>query len=613
MCKNCLLLGLCLVIFSSSNVFSQVRNHGFDFDEFYNKGLEYIPSDIGKAKYCLNQLELNTERLTPVQKAKTNYLRLKIIYSNEGNIIALENKLFAVPDSLGHEDSLIFLARKYLERSMPDKAIPLLMQAMDKLTKDSDKEVSCLINLCEAYRQKQEYTKGIDMLNEILTAKKLLSDMNRAFAYNRLAALYNERGNNRISFTDSVFKYSELCIALSGKINDKPSLAASQNELSYQYIRKKQYSMALEYSLKSVTNFRQSGLRYYAMNALLNQSSIYFGLKQYGLALQCLEDAASLSSIEENRNLFMRLYLQFAAINASTGNFKDAYDFLAISHELQLDFFKDRINVQINEQSARYDLLIKEQKIKEAGQLNAFHKRQFTFLIIILIILCIAFVLVFFYLKLRRKEGIKQQLIEAVVETEEKERKRIARDLHDGLGPVLSAVNHYFQAYLDARVDDKKNIQIRLQQVITSAIDEVSRISHNISPQVLEYHGLITALDNFIEPLSNNGRIKVSFISDFTERFESKKELTVYRCITELLNNTMKHAEATDVNLDITAKDKVLYVLYSDNGKGFDTHSEQTGGMGLNNIKNRVETFGGKLSLESSLKKGIKVKIEIPL
>jgi signal transduction histidine kinase len=309
----------------------------------------------------------------------------------------------------------------------------------------------------------------------------------------------------------------------------------------------------------------------------------------------------------------MRLYLQFATLSALTGNYKDAYDFMAISRDLQVDFFKDRINAQINEQSAKYDLLIKEQKINEARQKNEFHKKQLTFLIIILVILCIAFVLVFFYLKLKRKEGIKQQLIEAVVETEERERKRIARDLHDGLGPVLSAINHYFQAYLDARDNDRENIQLKLQQVISGSIDEVSRISHNISPYVLENHGLITALNNFITSFSNNDRITINFNCDFTERFDLKKELTVYRCITELLNNTMKHAEATRITLNITRRENVLYVAYSDNGNGFNTSLSKPEGMGLYNIKNRVESFGGRLVIESSHKKGIMATIDLPI
>ncbi len=611
--KNCHFLWVCFFILQSFSLFSQVNKQSFDFDEIYSNGFQFIQTDIGRAKLCLNQLELNLERLTPVQKAKTNYLRLKIIYSSEQSVRDLETKIFAVPDTLGHDDSLIYLARKYLERSMPDKAIALMMQAIDKLVKGSEKEGYCLISLCEAYRQKQEYVKGIGILNELLSGSKRLTDANRAFAYNRLAALYNEWGNPKGSYTDSVFKYSQLCIALSERIDDKPSLAASQNELSFQFNKEKQFSKALEYSLQAVANFKESGLRFNAMNALINQSGIYFNLKQNGPSLQSLEEAAGLCSIEENRNLFMRLYLQFATLYAISGNYRDAYDFMAISRDLQVDFFKDRINIQINEQSARYDLLIKEQKIKEAWQLNEFHKRQMTFLIIILIVLCIAFVFVFYYLKLKRKEAIKQQLIEAVVETEEKERKRIARDLHDGLGPVLSAINHYFQAYLDAREEDKKKIQVRLQQVISGSIDEVSRISHNISPQVLEYHGLITALDNFIAPLSDNGRIKVNFTSGINERFDSKKELTVYRCITELINNTLKHAEASEVNLDIASKERVLYVQYSDNGKGFDTNREQTEGMGLNNIKNRVGTFGGKLMIESTRNKGLKVNIEIPL
>ncbi len=611
--RYCLFLVFCFLIFPSFHLFSQVSKQGLNFDEVYNTGFQYIQTDIGKAKQCLNNLEMNLDRLTPVQKAKTNSLRLKIIYSSEQSVHELETKIFEVPGALGHDDSLTFLARKYLERSMPDKAIPLLMVVINKSAADSDKDEYSLINLCEAYRQKQEYEKGINILNEIITANKHLSDPNRAFAYNRLAALYNEWGNPRGSYTDSVFKYSELCLGLSSKIGDKPDQAASQNELGFQYVLKKQYSKALEYSLQAVANFKETGLKFNAMNALINQSGIYYNLKQEALSLKCLEHAAGLCSIEENRNLFMRLYLQFATFYALSGNYRDAYDFMAISRELQVDFFKDRINIQINEQSARYDLLIKEQKIKEARQKNEFNKRQLTSLVIILIVLCVAFVFVFFYLKLKRKDGIKQLLIEAVVETEEKERKRIARDLHDGLGPVLSAINHYFQAYLDARDDDKLTIQQRLQQVISGSIDEVSRISHNISPQVLEYHGLITALDNFIAPLSNNSRIKVNFTSNFTDRFESKKEVTVYRCITELLNNTMKHAEASLVTLNVTSKDKVLFVLYSDNGKGFDTNQEQTEGMGLNNIKNRVETFGGKLSLESTKKNGLKVNIEIPL
>ena len=584
-----------------------------EFDSIYQKGFSRLNSDIVESVECLKKLESLHSQLSPVQRAKANFLRLKVISINSEEAKALENKLFAAPDSLGQDDALVYSARKLLEKSMPDKAIPLLMEALDTIEKGSDKADYCIINLCEAYREKQEYSKGIEMLKDILTNKKAVSDENRAFAYNRLAALYNEWGFPKVSYNDSVDKYSELCIALSEKINSQSNLGLSQNELSYQYLGKNQYAKALALSKKAVTNFKESGMVFSAMNALINQSSIYKGLKEYDLSQKAVIEATELCQIEENRNLFMRLYLQLSNISYSNGKYKDAYDFLAISRELQLDFFRDRINVQINEQSARFDLLMKEQKIREEEQKNEFHKKQIYFLIVTMIILCIAFIASFFYFRIKRKEFIKQQLIEAVVETEAIERKRIARDLHDGLGPVLSAINLYFQAYLDARDAEKEQIRDKMQTVISGAIDEVSRISHNISPHILENHGLITALNNFIAPLVNSGKLDVEFTSDFCGRVELNKELSVYRCITELLNNTMKHAGASKISIDIRSKGKVLFVSYSDDGKGFETSNREPKGMGLSNIKNRVETFGGKLLIESSPKKGIKVNIEIPL
>jgi len=600
-------------MFPGGNVFSQQHEIGFEFDSIYNHGLSEITAKGSLSKQCLKRLELNLDQLSPLQKAKTNYLRLRVIYADKDEVRALENRMFAPAATLGKNDALIYSARKYLEKSMPDKAINLLMEALDSLTKNSEKAEYCRINLCEAYRQKQEYKKGIEMLNEILLNKSNNSDVNKALAYNRLAALYNEWGNSGYNTADSVVKYSELCIALSEKINDKGNLALSQNELSCQLLNKRQYYKALELSLKAIDNFKDAGMFYSAMNAYIIQSNIYIGLNQYGPALKVIIDATNLCAIEENRNLFMRLYMQFAKIYTLTGNYKDAYEFLTIGNRLLDDFYVDRINAQINEQSAKYDLFAKEQKIRETKQKNEFQIKQLTFLIIILIFLCIAFVVSFFYFKLRRKEFNKQKLIEAVIETESNERKRIARDLHDEIGPVLSAINHYFQAYIDAGEDEKFAIQTKLHQVIADAIDEVSRISHNISPHVLENYGLITALNDFIAPLKNSQRIRVDFTSDFSERFELNKELTIYRCITELLNNTMRHANATMITLDITCRDKVLFAFYTDNGKGFNINRTKSDGMGLNNIRNRVETFGGKLVLKSSLKNGIEVNIEIPV
>jgi signal transduction histidine kinase len=604
--------GVFLLVNPAAKLLGQQHGSRSVFDSIYTKGMAEVNTNPDISLKCLNKLEGHSDSLTPIQHAKASYLRLKLFYADPDKVKEQETRMFTAPDSLGQKEALVWTAARYLEKSMPDKAIPLLMDAISADT-TPDWTILCTIYLCEAYREKQEYLKGAEMLNEVLYKKGSISDLNRAFACNRLAAIYNEWGKPAVSYTDSVMKYSNVCLNLSTKINSISNLAFSQNELSFQYYLKKQFAKALELSEQAVRNFIEAGLKFSAMNALINQGNIYIGMGKFESAIRPVVEASNLCPIEENRNLYMRIYLEFSTIYELMGNYRDALDFQSIGRLLQLDFFRDRIDIQINEQSARFNLIIKEQKIKEEEQKNEFHKKQILFLAITLIVLSISFVISIFYLRLRRKEFIKQKLIEAVVETEASERKRIARDLHDGLGPVLSAINLYFQGYVDAKESEKESIQKKIQQVISDAIDEVSRISHNISPHVLEIHGLNIALKNFISPIVSKGSIKVEFLSEFTERFERNKELTIYRCITELLNNTLKHAQATRITINISIRDKILHIHYTDDGKGFNAGLEKSVGMGLYNIKNRVETFGGQLIIENSPQNGIKVHIEIPL
>ena len=603
----------------SAVILLTITLHGQDhfsdarFDSLYARALSCLPADMRTTRNCLETLKAAGEPLSDIQKAKLGYLQMKIkdaVKNSSGN---LANSSFINPGPLTLRDSLKFYARRYLERSMPDMAIPLLMKALVVLPGDSVDFDYARIELCEAYRQKQEHQKGIELIETMLERPVPMTERNRIYAYSRLAALYNESGKPSDSYTDSVFKYSLLCLELSRRTGDKPGLAASQNELSFQYMCKKDYGRALELSKEAVSNFLSAGMPFHAMNALINQSNIYLGKKEYKAALRSLEKACSLSPVWENRNLYLRIYGQYAAVYTATGDYREAYEFLSLCLGLQAEFYKDRMDNQIVEQSARYDLLIKEQKIREAQKKNEYSHRQIILLIILTVSLALAFAISFFYFKLSRKEAMRQKLTDAVLETEMNERRRIARDLHDGLGPLLSTINHYFQAFLDAKPESKDSIQARLQTVITEAIDEVSRISHNISPHILEKHGLLTALNNLMAPLTANGRHEVIFTSRLEKRVDPKTELTVYRCVAELLNNTLKHAEATMITVDIRRAGNHLQVRYSDNGKGFDPSPGKRTGMGISNITNRVESSGGTLSMESSQDAGISVCITIPI
>jgi signal transduction histidine kinase len=217
--------------------------------------------------------------------------------------------------------------------------------------------------------------------------------------------------------------------------------------------------------------------------------------------------------------------------------------------------------------------------------------------------------------EMKEKKELQDQLLETVMLTEEKERKRIASDLHDGLGPVLSAVNLFFEAYIDAPTGtEKNNIETKLKVIINDAIADVSRISHNISPHILENYGLTAALKTFIDQLNNSDKIKIELRIDNLNRFELKHELTVYRTITELINNTIKHANSNKIEISFEQTGDILKIRYEDDGSGFSKLNtlNDNNGMGIQNIQNRIESLGGNITFSNAENGGMKAAIEIP-
>jgi len=216
--------------------------------------------------------------------------------------------------------------------------------------------------------------------------------------------------------------------------------------------------------------------------------------------------------------------------------------------------------------------------------------------------------------EMKEKKQIQQQLLDTIILTEEKERKRIAADLHDGLGPVLSSVNLYYQAYIDEK-NPKVKIQIekKLKNIIDNAVSEVSRISHNISPNILENNGLVIALEDFINHLSVKKDLSIDLEYDYIKRFDIKKELAVYRALTELINNSLKHAKASLITIRMKISKGFLNIHYSDDGIGFELGKLSLNkGIGLINIKNRLQSLEGFFSFKSAKNQGFQAIIKVP-
>lgn len=225
--------------------------------------------------------------------------------------------------------------------------------------------------------------------------------------------------------------------------------------------------------------------------------------------------------------------------------------------------------------------------------------------------------LIYYILRVFFKEMNKarNEVVEAIILAEKAERKRLAADLHDGLGPTLSAIKLFFQAYVDAEKGQQSgSIAAKLNSTIDAAIKDVSRISHNISPHILEQHGLEKALKAFADALTAGRPFKVSVNIDSDLKIDPTWEVVLYRIMTELAHNTVKHAEASVIGIGMKNENGGLVAEYHDDGNGFE-YSEliaENSGMGLANIQNRVNSLGGAIEIESAPQQGMQVRIVIP-
>ena len=214
-----------------------------------------------------------------------------------------------------------------------------------------------------------------------------------------------------------------------------------------------------------------------------------------------------------------------------------------------------------------------------------------------------------------------QNLLLNSIEMMESERRRIAKDLHDEIGASLTALKIYTGQI--AQNTDKSNTITEINQqsrtLIEQTIQNVRIITRDLLPATLEHFGLVVAIQETCEALDHQPDIQIDFSHDLpAERFGSAIELTLYRIIRELLNNTYKYAEAKHIKIDLAylSDSQEIRLSYQDDGKGFDFQGfivqGNKIGLGLKSIETRVEALSGKVSLQSKTGEGIQVKVSIP-
>ncbi len=210
----------------------------------------------------------------------------------------------------------------------------------------------------------------------------------------------------------------------------------------------------------------------------------------------------------------------------------------------------------------------------------------------------------FTYVVIRSQRKIRHKQLEmfnAVLDAQEQEQVRIARDLHDQIGPILSIIRSQLDVIDDSGLDDiDRGIKKDVQEHLAAAMNDVRSISHNLIPKTFSEYGFLKSLEYYIIRLKDFNKIQVALECQFWPiDLGHTFEITVFRILQELFQNTCKHAKASQITLQIAISNDVLTIKYLDNGIGLiDTNSDYAG-IGLKNIKSRTQLLGGEINLES--------------
>ena len=247
----------------------------------------------------------------------------------------------------------------------------------------------------------------------------------------------------------------------------------------------------------------------------------------------------------------------------------------------------------------------------------------------IAIMILLALTIVIFIVLYQRKLYIQQAnlhqlelthqktLLESIVNSQESERERIARDLHDEVGASLSAAKLFVnQIQYETSAEEMKNLAGQSSQILGETVKDIRQIAHNLSPITLENFGLAEAIKILIKRLEASG-LSTNFIINFTpEVLNSYQQLILYRIVQEVLNNVVKHAAATHLTLYLNEDNQMLSLYIEDNGKGFDDQKAneiKSFGMGIGTIKARSGLLGARFQITSATGQGTRIEITIPL
>lgn len=506
---------------------------------------------------------------------------------------------------------------------------------------DHDKALSTLYKAL-AVSDKNKLKGSAEIIEQIGTRYSIIRDSTKAFknyykalniglkekdtaslihVYHNLFRLNTEKN------LDSCYKYMVKKYELDRGSKSISGISFSYNNYFCYYTLKGEPELAKTY-LDSCYNFSlKHKLNKSIISSLSNLGYYYMETEKDFKKALAIYDKLLLDYKKEFSTLdFVDIYLNLVYAYEQQKDYKRANYYNTLHQEYKEKLYNEKINDKVREIETKYEIDKVENEFKEKSRHLVENENRNKKIIFIFVAL-FGFSLVLFYffyqnLQLKQRNKIKEldseiqeNIINASIDGQELERKKLAEVLHDNISALLSSASLHLSAFLVGQNNHQPEEILKARSLLKEAHDKVRDLSHELVPPVLAKLGLYHAIQDLCEKNSNSIiYFTFNYYGSNEKRYNEEFEIKVYFIITELINNILKHSKATIGNITLEERNNQLIINIEDNGNGFDSTKTQADGFGLTQIKARVKSLKGRITISSKIDTGtlVYIKLQIP-
>ena len=510
------------------------------------------------------------------------------------------------------------LGRTYIAAGNPEKALTNLYKTLQLLEKNPQIEIEMKVrtNVTWAYLELKRYRDCIAFGKESLVLIPEKFQYIAPYITNNMAASYGA-----MKKLDSARYYVMKGLPIAEARKDYNLMANAYFILGSSYSESGEFALAIEQFQKAKPYREKLGNPFFIVSDLYVLSDLYYKKGDYANGIQNGLEALALAEKNNLTLKFEGIYQGLARNYEAAGDYKNSSKYYGLLAASKDSVYKHANTEALANMQTKYETEKKEQQITLLDSENRLKEATIArnyFLIGGLIALMLLTVLGFYLWRYRdqqkqkailqeQKERLREAQLGAVIDSQEKERKRFASDLHDGMGQLISALQLNINAIRNNRTPETRdNLFENSENILSDIHTEIRNIAFNLMPPVLIKEGLLSGLGELARRINKSGALKVSLVQhDIPQRFNEVCEISLYRVLQELMGNILKHSKATQITISFTGFDDEIIITVEDDGDGYNLnkfyHSE---GNGWRNVNSRLNLI--KASIEFDVVEGRK-------